>query len=43
MDAYRWDYYNEIGYNAELAEHKRQTEGFWGIYQYWKPFELEAI
>ncbi|MEO1210539.1 MAG: shikimate kinase [Cyanobacteria bacterium J06638_20] len=43
MDVYRWDYYNEIGYNAELAEHKRQTEGFWGIYQYWKPFEAYAV
>jgi adenylate kinase family enzyme len=40
MDDLRWDYYFEIGYNEELAKHKRETEGFWGIYQYWKLFEL---
>lgn len=43
MDEYRWSYYQEIGYDEELANHKRQTEGFWGIYQYWKPFEAYAV
>jgi hypothetical protein len=40
MDEKRWDYYKEMGYDEELAQHKRETEGFWGIYQYWKPFEV---
>lgn len=43
MDEYRWGYYREIGYDEGLAKHKRQTEGFWGIYQYWKPFEAYAV
>lgn len=43
MDEYRWSYYKEIGYDEELAKHKRETEGFWGIYQYWKPFEAYAV
>ena len=43
IDEYRWDYYREIGYDEELAKHKRETEGFWGIYQYWKPFEAHAV
>ncbi|MFB2898066.1 shikimate kinase [Aerosakkonemataceae cyanobacterium BLCC-F50] len=43
MDERRWDYYREIGYDEELAKHKRETQGFWGIYQYWKPFEAYAV
>lgn len=43
MDDQRWDYYKEIGYDEELAQHKRETKGFWGIYQYWKPFEAYAV
>lgn len=43
MDEKRWNYYNEIGYDEELAEFKRATEGFWGVYQYWKPFEAYAV
>ena len=43
MDEYRWGYYQEIGYDEEMAKHKRETEGFWGVYQYWKPFEAHAV
>ncbi len=43
MDDQRWNYYKEIGYDEEVAKHKRETEGFWGIYQYWKPFEAYAV
>lgn len=43
MDEKRWDYYREIGYDEDLAKFKRETEGFWGIYQYWKPFEAYAV
>ncbi|MBD2166903.1 shikimate kinase [Calothrix membranacea FACHB-236] len=43
MDDLRWSYYFEIGYDEELAKHKRETEGFWGVYQYWKPFEAYAV
>jgi shikimate kinase len=43
MDALRYEYYKEIGYDKETAKNKRQTEGFWGVYQYWKPFEAYAV
>jgi shikimate kinase len=43
MDERRWSYYKEIGYDEELAKQKRDTEGFWGVYQYWKTFEVHAV
>jgi deoxyadenosine/deoxycytidine kinase len=43
MDEKRWNYYREIGCDEDLARCKRETEGFWGIYQYWKPFEAYAV
>jgi len=43
MDELRLNYYKEIGYDEELAKHKRETEGFWALYQYWKPFEAYAV
>jgi hypothetical protein len=43
MDDLRLSYYAEIGYDRDLAAHKRATEGFWGMYRYWKPFEAHAV
>jgi shikimate kinase len=43
MDAIRFDYYKEIGYDEELAKHKRETEGLWDLLHYWKPFEAYAV
>ncbi|AFY44115.1 shikimate kinase [Nostoc sp. PCC 7107] len=43
MDEYRWNYYQEIGYDEELAKQKREIEGLLGVYQYWKPFEAYAV
>jgi len=43
MDDLRLGYYKEIGYDEEFAKHKRESAGFWGIYQYWKPFEAYAV
>lgn len=43
MDDRRWDYYKEVGYNEKIAKHKLETEGFWRIYQYCKPFEAYAV
>jgi adenylate kinase family enzyme len=42
-DELRWKYYEEIGYDAALARKKNETEGFWSMYQYWKPFEAHAV
>ena len=43
MDGLRFDYYKEIGYDEELANRKSYTEGFWSLYEYWKPFEAYAV
>ncbi|MBD2439209.1 shikimate kinase [Nostoc sp. FACHB-110] len=43
MDELRWGYYQEIGYDEELAKQKRETGGLWSICQYWKPFEAYAV
>ncbi|WP_315755062.1 MULTISPECIES: shikimate kinase [unclassified Bradyrhizobium] len=43
MDQVRWDYYREIGYDAERQRAIGENEGFAGIYRYWKPFEAHAV
>jgi shikimate kinase len=43
MDALRWDYYKEIGYDEELAKKINEKEEFLGLYRYWKPFEAHAV
>lgn len=43
LDELRWKYYDEIGYDRDLARQKRTEEGFWGLYRYWKPFEAYAV
>ncbi len=43
VDAIRWKFYEEIGYNYELADKLMNEEGFLGIYKYWKPFELHSV
>jgi shikimate kinase len=43
MDEFRLDYYKEINYDEGLAQQIREREGFFGIYQYWKPFEAYAV
>lgn len=43
MDEHRWAYYDEIGYNEERANEIRETEGFTGVYKYWKKFEIHAV
>ena len=43
MDEVRWAYYQELGYDEAVAKQREQQEGFWGLYQYWKPFEAYAV
>ena len=43
IDEVRWKYYDEIGYDLDVARHKHNQEGFWGLYRYWKPFEAHAV
>ena len=43
MDDVRFGYYREIGYDESLAKRLFQSEGFWGLYRYWKPFEAHAV
>lgn len=43
MDLLRWGYFEEIGYDRHVANEKFHEEGFWGLYRYWKPFEVHAV
>jgi shikimate kinase len=44
VDEFRWDYYNEIGYDeAKAAEIAKSDEGMAGLIRYWKPFEAHAV
>jgi len=43
MDLLRWAYFEEIGYDREIAREKISGGGFWALYQYWKPFEAYAV
>src|SRR5579862_3523609 len=33
MDRHRWNYYNEIGYDQELADRLQKEQGFAGLYR----------
>ncbi|MEO8714343.1 MAG: hypothetical protein ABI369_04965, partial [Acetobacteraceae bacterium] len=41
MDFVRFGYYEEIGYDEDLAEAIGRREGFAGTYRYWKRFEID--
>ena len=43
LDLLRWQYFEEIGYDRGIAHEKYISGGFWGLYQYWKPFEAHAV
>lgn len=43
LDLLRWIYFEEIGYDRELARAKFTEDGLWGLYRYWKPFEAYAV
>jgi shikimate kinase len=43
LDDLRFEYYKEIGYSEETAARIQEREGFYGLYQYWKPFEIHAL
>ena len=43
LDELRWHYYDELGYDRDLARYIRTQDGFWGLYRYWKPFEAHAV
>ena len=43
MDEYRWQYYDEIGYDAKHVKDIEKQHGFRAVYSYWKPFEAHAV
>lgn len=43
MDEIKWEYYKEIGWEADTQKQIREQEGFAGVYRYWKRFELYGI
>ena len=42
MDEIKWEYYKEIGWEADTQRQIREQQGFAG-YRYWKRFELYGI
>jgi hypothetical protein len=43
LDELRWQYYQEIGYDPDLAGKIRETGGFVALVFYWKLFDAYAI
>jgi hypothetical protein len=43
MDKLRWEYYREIGYDADVQKRLRDQQGFGAVVAYWKPFETHAV
>ncbi len=43
VDEHRWDFYQEIGYDAKEASKIVAERGMIGLIQYWKPFEAHAV
>ncbi len=43
LDAVRWNYYNEIGYDAGYAQRLREEQGMKALAAYWKPFDIHAV
>lgn len=43
MDEIRWEYYKEIGWDADTQKKIREQQGFAGVYRYWKQFEIYGV
>jgi hypothetical protein len=43
MDDVRWGLYAEVGYDDALCGRIHAEEGLWGVFRYWRPFELHAV
>ena len=43
MDDVRLMYYEQIGFDLDLAKRIKVEKGFLKLYQYWKPFEAYAV
>lgn len=43
IDENRWDYYEEIGYDNEVAAQIVSEQGMAGLLRYWKPYEAHTV
>jgi adenylate kinase family enzyme len=43
LDKIRWHYYEEIGYDAELARTIRRQGGFLALVLYWQLFDAYSV
>ena len=43
LDLIRWRYYEEIGYDAELAQRIRRQGGFLALALYWQLFDVHSV
>ncbi len=43
LDKDRWNYYDELGYDRDLAQRIRQEQGFPAVAAYWQPFAVHTV
>jgi len=43
LDKLRWKYFEETDWNPEQQREIAESEGFIGVFQYWKRFDLHAV
>jgi shikimate kinase len=43
LDALRWQYYQEAGYDTKVAQEYADKGGLPGLVKYWKPFEAQTV
>jgi hypothetical protein len=43
LDDLRWEYWSEIGYDADHARDIKQRYGVGAMAEYWKPFEVHGV
>lgn len=43
FDDQRWQYYEEIGYDKDLAQKIREEQGLAALTAYWKPFDIYTV
>jgi len=43
FDEQRWQYYEEIGYDKDMAQTIREEQGVAALAEYWKPFDIYTV
>lgn len=43
LDDFRWEYFDEIGYDIDEGSYIYKTQGLWGLFKHWKGYEAHAV